>query len=202
MSTTRHAYAVDWDVIEGFEGWRSRGYVPTAAGQVLGQSGVTIGPGVDLGQWSTDQLRRVGVPAELVDRLAPWIGVRGAPALAIAGNLVLAQVDVDRLARPIRRAILEAVADRFDRAAARTGFMAFGALPRQLQTVIASVAFQYGAALAVRTPKFWRLVTTGQVAETVAELRAFGDAYSSRRCLEAAYLAAILPPGAQQKSEG
>jgi GH24 family phage-related lysozyme (muramidase) len=186
------AWAIAWDFVEELEGWRLRGYVPPDDGGPV-EAGVTIGPGVDLGWWSVDQLRRRGVPADLVDKLSPYCGVRGDQARLIAGGLVLSGLEVDQLARPIRRAIVEAVAARFDRAAGAAGFMAFAALPTELQTVVASVAFQYGPALSAKCPKFWRLVTTGAVKGAVAELRDFGDAFRTRRRREADYLAAILP---------
>lgn len=186
------ALEIDWSFIETLEGWERRGYVPPDDDGPVA-SGVTIGPGVDLGQWSAEQLRRRGVPAALIDRLRPYLGKRGAAARAIAGDLVLDEIAIEQLARPIRRAILDALVSRYDRAARAAGFMRFAALPPAMQTVIASVGFQYGPALYLATPNFWRQVTTGRIADAVANLRAFGDAYQPRRDIEADHIAAILP---------
>lgn len=63
-------------------------------------------------------------------------------------------------------------------------FAKFDQLPPQFQTVIASVAFQYGV-LPVRTPTFWSYAVTGNWTAMIAELRNFGDAFPTRRTKEA-----------------
>ncbi len=60
----------------------------------------------------------------------------------------------------------------------------FEELPDGVQTVIASVAFQYGD-LRSGTPNFWRQVTDGDWQSAYLNLRDFGDAYSTRRNKEA-----------------
>jgi GH24 family phage-related lysozyme (muramidase) len=65
----------------------------------------------------------------------------------------------------------------------------FDALKPAQQTVIASVAYQYGVGLDERTPNFWRQVTTGDWAGAIANLCSFGDDFSTRRNKEADYLA-------------
>lgn len=195
--------SIAWGFIEALEGWSVRGYVPTdAAGRVLGRSGVTVGAGVDLGQWSADQLRRRGVPAALVERLAPWLGVRGAAAKRIAGDLVLTEAELVQLTAPIRSSIVAALAGRYDQAARRARFLAWGVdplramtwsdLPVELRTVVASVGFQYGPALYQAAPNFWRQATTGDLVGLVANLRDFGDRYPTRRNREADFLAPLL----------
>ena len=64
-------------------------------------------------------------------------------------------------------------------------------LPPQAQTVIASVSFQYGVGLNIRVPKFWKSVISQNWVETIKLLKAFGDAYPTRRKKEAALLEKI-----------
>lgn len=69
-----------------------------------------------------------------------------------------------------------------------SGATKFENLDARHQTVILSVAYQYGANLASRAPKFWKAVTSQNWAEVVKVLRDFGDAYKTRRNREADYL--------------
>lgn len=56
----------------------------------------------------------------------------------------------------------------------------FYKLPTEAQTVIASVAFQYGN-LATSAPKFWAEATSKDWSGAISELRDFGDVYNTRR---------------------
>ncbi len=62
--------------------------------------------------------------------------------------------------------------------------MDFDELADECQTVVASVAFQYGN-LGKRTPNFWRQVTQCDWQGASDNLRNFGDKYSNRRLQEA-----------------
>ena len=67
----------------------------------------------------------------------------------------------------------------------------FAQLPAPMQTVIASVAFQYGD-LASRTPKFWAQVVARDWSSALANLRNFGDSYGTRRRKEADLLSSQI----------
>jgi hypothetical protein len=69
--------------------------------------------------------------------------------------------------------------------------LTFDALPSECQTVIVSVAFQYGD-LARRAPNFWRQISEQRWADAVANLMDFGDRYPTRRRREAAVLRSVL----------
>lgn len=186
---------VDHAFIRRLEGFRRDGYVPSANGRPLGQSGVTVGAGVDLGHWTAEQLRRRGTPEHVIDAVAPYLGLRGAAAVAALAQrpLRLSYEDAAALTGQIGEQILHAVASRYDRAAKATGSLRWSVLPEPCRTVVASVAYQYGPALSARTPNFWRQVTAGQWGAAVANLEAFGDAYPTRRNAEAAHLRVVLP---------
>ena len=109
---------LDWPFIERLEGGIVlRGYVPTdSSGAPLGQSGVTIGSGVDLGHWSEAQLRRRRVPADTIDLVRPFFGLRGWKALEVARDLRLSHQQAETLTRCIQGDIVDAVRDRYDAA--------------------------------------------------------------------------------------
>ena len=73
---------IDWDFILKQEGFKLQGYVPDAKGS---KSGVTIASGFDLGQRTVDDLK--GLPQSIIDKLAPFLFLKGAEAQAIASNL-------------------------------------------------------------------------------------------------------------------
>jgi hypothetical protein len=60
-------------------------------------------------------------------------------------------------------------------------------LTKGVQTVIMSVAFQYGY-LPNRTPKFWNAVVNQDWVKAVWHLENFGDVYKRRRLKEAKLL--------------
>ena len=84
-----------------------------------------------------------------------------------------------RFARDLERKFNDAATMRYDD------------LPDGVHTVIASVAFQYGD-LRSRTPNFWRQITTGDWQGAYRNLRNFGDAYATRRNIEADLLKSSL----------
>lgn len=63
-------HRVDFDFISELEGGqRLKGYVPRR-----GDSGVTVGTGVDLGQRSGEEIDRLDLPGSLRDKLRPFAG--------------------------------------------------------------------------------------------------------------------------------
>jgi GH24 family phage-related lysozyme (muramidase) len=181
---------IDWNFIEELEGFRNIGYVPTdAAGKPLGKSGATVGAGVDLGQWSEVQLRQRRVPDVIIEQVRPYLGVRGHDAMEILQHrpLNMSRENASALTECIRNESLDGLVKRYDAASDRP----FRYLSQQAQTVIASVAFQYGN-LATETPNFWRQVTRRDWKAAHANLMNFGDAYRTRRRKEAAYLADLI----------
>lgn len=180
---------IDHDFIRKLEGFKVTGYVPmTADGQEpLGRSGVTIGSGVDLGAWSEAKLLAIGIPASVVARLEPYLGLTGWPAIHALQQapLVLTAEEAKTLSDTITDLIVDELAGRYDKAAKD---LKFDDLPLATRTVIASVAFQYGTNLARRTPEFWKQVTTGDWDGAYENLCRFGDSYVTRRGKEAALL--------------
>jgi len=160
--------------------------IPERDGEILGQSGVTIGAGVDLGQQSEEGLRRLGVDEAIIEKVRPFLGLRREDAARAldARPLTLETVEARELTDKVHNDIIRRVAANFDRDSA----FRFFDLPPEAQTVIADVAIQFGPGLAdpeEGTPRFWGFVTRGEWEKAIGELRDFGDDFGPRRNREA-----------------
>jgi hypothetical protein len=181
---------IDYAFISAREGGSATdGYVPASQ---VSKSGVTIATGFDLGQRNEADLTRLGLSVDLMAKLKPYLGKTGKDATDAlsAQRLTISATE----AAEIDKAVKAGEVDRL-----RLGYLAaidnksktdFFALPAEAQTVIASASFQYGD-LGARAPKFWKAVSAQDWSEAVKILRAFGDAYPTRRNLEADLLAKV-----------
>ncbi|MBW8353265.1 MULTISPECIES: pesticin C-terminus-like muramidase [Pseudomonas] len=180
-------YAIDFSFIAALEGGAmTRGYVPDAANS---KSGVTVGTGFDLGQRGVKDLQALNLPADLVRRLTPYLGLTGLKAKAFLDGQPLS-IGSDE-AELIDEAFKAPFVDRLAANYAKASGVDFAQLPAPMQTVIASVAFQYGD-LASRTPKFWAQVVARDWSSALANLRNFGDSYGTRRRKEADLLSSQI----------
>lgn len=160
--------AVDLDVITQHEGGNlSSGYWPG------GNSGVTIGIGIDLGQQSGTGLAAMGVPDRIIEQLSPYLGLHGPAAQNYLQShpLSLNSSDLTRLNACVTTAYFDNVGAQFNHAN-HSGFGNFSALPWQAQTVIADLAYNLGN-LPTAAPHFWSQVTNGQWAAAAANLNNF-----------------------------
>lgn len=182
------ALQIDHAFIEELEGGLVlSGYVPIPE---KSQSGVTIGCGVDLGQRDEAELQRWGCQADLIDHLRPYLGLKKEVAEAA---LEIAPLEVEEgaarfLSIAARCSITETLAIFYERDSG--GYLS--ELPPAAQTVIASVAYQYGPRLRSECPAFWRAACRMHWGAMESELRDFKDNYASRRIQEADYLKAGL----------
>ncbi|AKQ64806.1 pesticin domain protein [Myxococcus hansupus] len=181
---------VDWDFIAEQEGRAvTQAYVPDASGS---KSGVTVGTGVDLGARNMADLDRLGLSPELKAKLEPYLGKQGqAAADYLAENpLTLTADEVKELDQAVKGEALDNIVKEYDTEVERLNAAdggsrpKFAELPREMQTVIASVGFQYGS-LKTATPNFFAQVTEQKWDEAKANLEDFGDRYPSRRGREA-----------------
>jgi len=180
--------AVDFDFIHRLEGRRVlNGYVPDADAS---ESGVTIASGVDLGQRDERSLQRLAIAEALRGKLRPYLGLKKQAAVAFLRDnpLTITEDEARALDEAVKREMLGSLISRFDAASA----VPFEELEPQQQTIVASVAFQYGTGLHVATPNFWRQVTTGDWRAALANLRRFGDNYPTRRNTEGDLLAEVI----------
>lgn len=173
---------IDYKFLESLEGFEVDGYVPDPEGS---QSGVTLASGVDLGQHSASDLVEIGVPAGLCARLEPYCGLKKEEALRALGEAPLRVTPEE--ARTLNEAVKARALRALESAWNAASDVSWDELGDVKQTVVLSVAYQYGN-LARACPNFWRQVTTGAWDEAYANLMDFGDAYKTRRKKEAAYL--------------
>ncbi|WP_415755365.1 pesticin C-terminus-like muramidase [Pseudomonas leptonychotis] len=176
-------YSIDFSFIAHLEGGSAtKGYVPDAGNS---RSGVTIATGFDLGQRQLADLQALDLPDALAERLRPYLGLTGHAAMAQLStqplSITAAQVE------QIDEAYKEPFINRLAASYGKCGGGDFAQLPAQMQTVIASVAFQYGD-LASRTPNFWKQVVAHDWNGAHSNLLNFGDRYTSRRRQEAELL--------------
>lgn len=183
-------YSIDFGFIASLEGGPfTRGYVPAAGSS---KSGVTIGTGFDLGQRTIGDLRQLQLPADLVALLSPYLGlIRGAAVKALQDQaLVVTPAQAELIDEAYRAPFVASLASQYVKASKG---LDFATLWPARQTVIASVAFQYGD-LKSRTPEFWGRVVVQDWLGAENILRNFHDAYPTRRCKEANLLAGAKPP--------
>lgn len=172
---------VDFGFIKDLEGYKTTGYVPKKDGEVLGESGVTIASGFDLGQRGVQDL--AGLPEDLAIKLLPYLSLKGKDADTIASNLKVSKEEADIINEFAKQKAMS----RLSRQWFGTTGTSFESLPSNKQTAVASVAFQYGD-LAKKTPNFWRQVTDGDWSAAKRNLLDFKDKYPTRRKKEAALL--------------
>ena len=176
---------IDWTFISEREGGRKlMGYIPKSNGEVLDSSGVTIATGFDIGQYSTNDLKKMGVPYDLIEILEPYCEFTGQEAEEVmisVGVPEITETEAFELDKASHERTLSLLRNKYDEVAS----CCFSALHPQIQTAIASVAFQYGTGLKRRTPMFWKQITGHDWEAAIANLKNFGDKYPSRRKLEA-----------------
>jgi len=156
-------------------------------------SRVTIATGFDIGQRNEADLRKVGLSAGAIGKLKPYLGKTGRDAASLLQKqaLNITSTQAMEIDKAVSKDAVVKLKLRYAGSANNTAKKDFVSLPRQAQTVIASVSFQYGD-LFVRTPKFWKAVTSQDWKEAVRLLKNFGDSYPTRRAFEAALLGEIV----------
>jgi len=177
---------IDYKFIEQFEGNTCEGYVPDLKGS---NSGVTIACGFDLGQRSNDEIKRL-LSTKLYEKLSPYIGLKGAKAAKalIDNELIITTDECFEINEQVKSEAEVKLLAYWRKSKAK---IEFSNLSSACQTVIASVAYQYGN-LSTRTPIFWDQVTSGNWQGAINNLKEFGDRYSTRRMKEAELLEAWL----------
>ncbi len=180
---------IDYRFLSDLEGGsRTTGYVPAVG---ISKSGVTIATGFDLGQRSENDLKSLKLDAFLVAKLKPYLGTKGTNAQALIKKtpLTITLIQAQAIDKAVKSAHVTQLKLKYDTAVGNK--KKFIDLPPQAQTVITSVSFQYGAGLNIRTPTFWKAVTSQDWPEAIKLLKTFGDSYPTRRKKEAALMEKI-----------
>lgn len=113
-------------------------------GEPVGQSGVTIGAGLDLGQQSEADLRRMGLERELIDMFRPYLGKKRVSAMQAlaAAPLTITEAQCDAVNRAVHTDYIRRAADLYDR---NTESRSFADQPQEAQAVIVSLFYQLGS---------------------------------------------------------
>ena len=180
---------IDYKFLSQLEGGsKTIGYVPAAA---VSKSGVTIATGFDLGQRNEADLKKLGLSTALVTKLKPYLGKKSKDAQAALKKtqLTITTIQAEEIDKSVKKKHIEQIKLKYNGAAGNK--KKFIDIPKQAQTVIASVSFQYGTGLSTRAPKFWKAVTTQDWKESIKLLNNFGDVYPTRRKKEAELMGEI-----------
>ncbi|EJL6951135.1 type VI secretion system tip protein TssI/VgrG [Vibrio cholerae] len=185
-STCECKLMINFDFIKELEGVKKHGYVPDVKGS---NSGVTIASGLDLGARSKSDLITLGLPTSLIDKLTPYLGYKKHDAEAILAEnpLLISDQELDILVSKVKESETNRIVDLYNR---MSKVKKFECLPWQAQTVIASVAYQYGY-LPSETKDFWKQAIEQNWSAMYGNLMNFGDKYSTRRQKEAKLIGEI-----------
>ena len=159
----------------GFEGpSQNVGHIPTDdEGNVIGNSGVTIGVGFDLGQHNEQDLINMEFSKGMRDKLRPYLRKKGQEAINFKKNnpLVLGQDSedyVESIMRPTKY-YTDILASKYDKSTGVAGD--FESLDSPIQGTLLSVLYQYGMDdPGESTPKFWKHATSKNWKGLVSEL--------------------------------
>ena len=155
------------------EGFTLCGYVPIdpKSGEVLGQSGLTIGAGVDLGSKSRASFASLSNKT-LIDKVEPYFGLKRnlAACAAIERPLNLTLAEANTLTDTVTNDTANNVSERYHSEKYESS-LPFASIPRAIRTAIVSVWFQFGSPPAY--PKFWSFVIKNDWDNAVVELRKF-----------------------------
>lgn len=181
-------------------GSRTTGYVPASG---VSNSGVTVATGFDLGARNMSDLNGLGLDSALVAKLKPYLGKvkKDAEDALKTAPLTISNDEAETIDKAVRQKAVLSLKGKYLAAAGNGEKTDFFDLPAEAQTAIASVSFQYGD-LATKTPKFWAAVTAQDWKTTASILRNFGDAYKTRRNLEADLIDKLVPKATDAAGKG
>jgi len=147
---------IDYALISKFEGGqRLEGYIPMRKGEVIGNSGVTIGTGVDVGQMSKGEICALPISETLKEKLLPFGNIvkDAAKAKLDYTPLYITKPEADELDRAVYEKILNILVYLYNRESA----VKFDELPEKAQTCIASIAINMGPAFKNKDRLLWDL---------------------------------------------
>lgn len=181
---------IDYAFIQEQEGaLRTDGYMPDVPDDE-NDSGVTISTGVDLGARNLNDLTRLGLEPTLIRKLSPYLGKKlGVARTYLAKHpLKISSKEAKALYKAVKKESTALLLKNYNRDSKNS--LHFYCLPREAQTVVASLYYQYQGKLIKYNA--WRQMCKQDWKELHKNLLNFGDAYPSRRKREAAVLKRLL----------
>lgn len=138
------------------EGFRTKAYLDTAKNGVR----VTVGEGVNLSDTSINQLRDIGIPEDLITKVAPYIGKRGEAARQALRNNPLELSEEEAMS--LSKAFKQDTIDKLNAAYKSETGVELKDIPAPARTVLISLGYNIGANLKSATPKIWRAALSGR----------------------------------------
>lgn len=194
---------IDFKFIQELEGKRIlTAYVPKDKyGQVLGQSGITISSGVDLGQMEPDDLRKLfgtfitPFGKQLLDKLIPYCGWKGLKAVGKLETSPLVLNDTE--SRILDNLMYEREVKDLESAWYKLSGKSFRELPDRVQTVLFSLQWNFGSILKLpeTSKRFVESFKSGNWMSAYTALKNFSSKQKEldeRRQKEAEYLKPLL----------
>ncbi|AWX99958.1 hypothetical protein A8139_08075 [Marinomonas primoryensis] len=178
---------INFEFIKQLEGSRKDGYVPAPG---ISQSGVTIGSGFDIGARSLTDLKTLGLPDEMVKKFSPYVQLKKQDAVALLKDIPLSITDEEEvlLEKLVKNSETEKIVKWYN---SSDSSIKFECLPEEAQTVIASVAYQYGY-IQEETPDFWQQAIDHNWQAMYENLINFKDRHPTRRKKEAELIKGLL----------
>lgn len=193
--------AIAYDDIERFlEKWETRqlrGYIPcdphnyrggdSKGFKPIGQSGVTIATGLDLGQQGPEDLTRYGITGELAEKLSPYLSKTKYSAIEALRErpLTISDEECDRINSGVHRDYITRARRKYE----SFSRLRFPNIPAQAQAVIVSLFYQLGYPKDYH--RVWIELSVGDWAGAAKTLREDSSRYKLRRWDEAELLESI-----------
>lgn len=156
-------------------------------GEVIGQSGVTVGTGLDLGQQSEADLCRMGFDDTIISRFRPYLGKKRQAAVAAlaAMPLTLSEAQCDVVDAAVHDDYICRAAALYNR---NTEGKPFTELPQEAQAVIVSLFYQLGSPFPSKGhagyPVLYGYLCRGSWQDAAHELQTGFRNYANRRAEE------------------
>jgi hypothetical protein len=172
-------------------GQQLKGYVPMKAGIAIGESGVTIATGVDLGQMNRQELSRMKISTVLKSKLGNYVGIKKAIAIDFLKRnpLTITRAEAIELDTEKGKTIFIPLINYYN----QDSIIPFHQIPSSAQTVLASLAWHRGPNFRVKKQfiGIWNAAIYQNWEGMAEELRAYKTAVKgikNRRLLEASLL--------------
>jgi len=155
------------------------------------KSGVTVGAGVDLGQWRLEDLQKVGIKGSVLAQVYPYLGVQGSKVKNGLDKvpLKLSEEDARELTEKVKLSIKNEVGEKYRELSGKP----IDELPVQAQAVIYSLGYNYGTNVDKKQAKLFGALTDGDwgtAAKLLTKIRSNPE-LKSRRIEEANLLLEI-----------
>jgi hypothetical protein len=132
----------------------------------------------------------LGLPEDLINKFSPYLGLKKSVAVEKLNTLPLSITteELEVVNELVKKSETDKLVKMYN---SSSSTIKFECLPKEAQTVIASVAYQYGY-LPRRTTAFWKQSITQDWLSMYNNLMDFKDGYPTRRKKEAALIKELI----------